>query len=225
MEPRLLLIEDDPAVQEFASLLLAEAGFEVDVIGDAPDPALVAWDRYHLVVLDVGLPTADGIEVCRGIRRRSRVPIVILTGRDGAAEMVAGLDAGADDYVTKPFVPAVLAARARAAVRRQVPGSTGGRIAVRDLVIDEVGFRAFRDGEELELTPTEMRLLVVLARSAGEVLTRQRLLEEVWGYDYLGDSRLVDMAVLRLRAKLRPDNEESADYVTTVRGEGYRFDR
>jgi two-component system response regulator MtrA len=147
----------------------------------------------------------------------------MLTARDGSEDVVRGLEAGADDYVTKPFVPEVLVARVRAAARRQVGGADQGTLSVRDLVVDESSFRAYRDGAELNLTSTEMRLLAVLARNAGDVLSRQRLLEEVWGYDYLGDSRLVDMAVLRLRGKLR-QGDDDAEYVSTVRGEGYRLD-
>jgi two-component system, OmpR family, response regulator MtrA len=224
MDARLLLIEDDPTVQALASLVLSESGFEVDTTTDVRHPDQVPWDRYHLVVLDVGLPSIDGISLCRLIRTRSQVPVLMLTARDSPEDVVAGLDAGADDYVTKPFVPEVLAARARAAVRRHVPGAGSVRLTVRDLAIDERASRAFRDGQELELTATEMRLLVVLARHAGEVLSRETLLSEVWGYDYLGDSRLVDMAVLRLRGKLGAGDRPPTDYIATVRGEGYRLD-
>jgi two-component system response regulator MtrA len=222
MQP-LLLIDDEPNVRDLATQVLDEAGFDVQALGDAPDPATVAWDRYRVVVLDVGLPSIDGVELCRQVRSRSPVPIVMLTARDGSEDVVRGLEAGADDYVTKPFVPEVLVARVRAAARRQVGGADQGTLSVRDLVVDESSFRAYRDGAELNLTSTEMRLLAVLARNAGDVLSRQRLLEEVWGYDYLGDSRLVDMAVLRLRGKLR-QGDDDAEYVSTVRGEGYRLD-
>jgi two-component system, OmpR family, response regulator MtrA len=245
MDTRLLLIDDDPAVRDLAALVLGEAGFAVDVAADVAVPETVPWDRYHVVVLDIGLPSIDGIELCRGIRRRSAVPVLMLTGRDGNDDVVAGLDAGADDYVTKPFVPEVLVARARAAARRQVPGTGSVRLVVGDLVVDERAGRAFRGGVELDLTSTEMRLLVVLARNAGSVMGRDRLLSEVWGYDYLGDSRLVDMGVQRLRAKLRSaatagehvgasaeaaaasagsDHEPLADPIVTVRGAGYRLD-
>jgi DNA-binding response OmpR family regulator len=220
---RLLLIEDDPQIQELAALVLADSGFEVEVSADAPDPASVPWDRFGLVVLDVGLPSRDGFDVCREIRARSGVPIVMLTARDATADVVRGLDAGADDYLTKPFVPEELAARARAASRRQLPGA-GVRLIVRDLVIDERAFCARRGDEELDLTATELRLLIALASRAGEVLSRHDLLAAVWGYDYLGDSRLVDMAVLRLRRKLGDDGSGTAPYVTTIRSEGYRFD-
>jgi two-component system response regulator MtrA len=243
MDTRLLLIDDDPAVRDLAASVLGDAGFEVDVAGDVAVPETVPWDRYHVVVLDVGLPSVDGIELCRRIRRRSAVPVLMLTARDGNDDVVAGLDAGADDYVTKPFVPEVLVARARAAARRQVPGAASVRLAVGDLVVDERSGRAFRGGVELDLTSTEMRLLVVMARNAGAVMGRDRLLSEVWGYDYLGDSRLVDMGVQRLRSKLRAaspgtggggsvrspgpgggDHGPPADPIVTVRGAGYRLD-
>jgi two-component system response regulator MtrA len=222
MPSRLLLIEDDPVIQELAAMVLADSGFEVEVSTDGPDPATVEWDLFQLVVLDVGLPTADGFELCRAIRMRSGVPIVMLTARDATADVVRGLEAGADDYLTKPFEPEELAARARAASRRQEPGASA-RLAVRDLVIDETAFRARRGEVELDLTATELRLLIALASQAGKVLSRHDLLAAVWGYDYLGDSRLVDMAVLRLRRKL-DDDPEARPYVTTVRSEGYRFD-
>lgn len=223
MAIRLLLIEDEPAIQELAALVLRASGFEVEVAADAPDPAAVAWDEFQLIVLDVGLPSASGFDLCRDIRTRSGVPIVMLTARDATTDIVRGLDAGADDYLTKPFDPEELAARARSATRRQLP-SAAARLVVRDLVIDEKAFRACRGDEELTLTATELRLLVALAGRAGEVLSRHMLLEAVWGYDYLGDSRLVDMAVLRLRQKLRVGATDDAPYITTVRAEGYRFD-
>jgi two-component system response regulator MtrA len=218
----LLLVEDEPAVRELASAVLSDAGFAVDALADGPDPDRTPWERFHVVVLDVGLPNVDGMDLCRSIRRRSNVPIVMLTARDRADDVVAGLEAGADDYLTKPFVPAVLVARVEAAVRRQIPGAGDVRMLVGDLAIDERAFTASRGGVALDLTGTEMRLLVALARRAGSVCTRQDLLERVWGYDYLGDSRLVDMAVLRLRAKLR-EAGAGDDLIQTVRGEGYRL--
>jgi len=223
MTQPLLLVDDEASIRDLAAEVLGEAGFDVQLADDAPDPEATAWDRYGVVVLDVGLPSLDGIELCRRLRERSAVPVVMLTARDGAEDVVAGLEAGADDYVTKPFVPEVLVARVRAAARRHATAEGSGTVSIRDLVVDESSFRAYRDGEELNLTSTEMRLLAVLARNAGEVLSRQRLLEEVWGYDYLGDSRLVDMAILRLRGKLR-QGDCDAEYVSTIRGEGYRLD-
>jgi two-component system response regulator MtrA len=163
--------------------------------------------------------------VCRAVRRSSNVPIVMLTARADNADVVAGLELGADDYVTKPFKPAELVARVRAVLRRSadVEGEPGSVLRVRDIVVDEGAFRAYRGDNELTLTATEFRLLAELVRHVGLVLTREVLLERVWGYDYLGDSRLVDMAMMRLRDKLG-DPLESPPYVSTVRGIGYRFE-
>jgi len=221
---RLLLIEDDPAVRELAHLVLTEAGFSVEVLDDGPAASETSWDDFSVVVLDLGLPSIDGVDLSRRIRDLSNVPIVILTARDQTEDVVTALETGADDYVTKPFVPEVLAARARAAARRRPPGSGGGRLSAGDLVIDQRASRAFIDESELDLSGTEMRLLVALVSQAGQVLNRQQLLEEVWGYDYLGDSRLVDMAILRLRAKLREGSADDQDRIVTVRGQGYRLD-
>jgi two-component system response regulator MtrA len=168
------------------------------------------------------LPAPDGFEVCRQLRRSSTVPILMLTARADTADVVTGLELGADDYLTKPFEPAELVARVRAGVRRgsdEVLSAT----CVRDVVVDERAFRATRGGEELQLTPIEFRLLAELARHAGEAMSRAALLRLVWGYGYLGDSRLVDMAVQRLRAKLG-DAPGSRLYITTVRGVGYRME-
>jgi two-component system response regulator MtrA len=222
MSPRALVVEDDPSVRELATLVLRETGFDVDIAADAPAVNGVAWDSYQLVVLDIGLPSGDGLELCRRVRERSAVPIMMLTARDDSRDLVAGLDAGADDYVVKPFEPEVLAARARAAVRSRAPEQGDQKLCVGDLTIDERGHRVSVDDDEINLSSTELRLLAVLARHQGVVLNRMRLLEDVWGYDYLGDSRLVDMAVLRLRQKLRPTS--SGVEITTIRGEGYRLD-
>jgi DNA-binding response OmpR family regulator len=222
MPGRVLVIEDDGTVRELTTLVLGDAGFEVDSLPDAPPVARVDWDRYQLVVLDIGLPTGDGLQLCRDVRRRSQVPIMMLTGRDDADDVVAGLESGADDYVTKPFDPDVFAARARAAVRRQGPTTTDARVELGDLLVDDLAFRVEVEGEEVELSSTEHRLLSSLARHPGEVMSRLQLLEDVWGYDYLGDSRLVDMAILRLRRMLA--ERTSVTEITTVRGQGYRLD-
>ena len=168
------------------------------------------------------LPGMDGFEVCRRIRQESSVPIVMLTARSGVQDIVLGLELGADDYVVKPFDGAELMARIRAAVRRVAPSNTS-KLQCGSLTIDPPGCRAELDGETLELTAMEFRLLLELARHPGEVLTREQLLDRVWGYDYLGDSRLVDMAIRRLRTKLR-DEARDPEYIATVRGIGYRFD-
>ncbi len=224
MARRVLVVEDDESVQEAVSLVLERAGFVVSTEFDgaaAVDRALS--DSFDLVLLDIMLPSMNGLEVCRQIRTRSAVPIVMLTARTDTADIVAGLELGADDYVTKPFTPMELTARARAAVRRTVESSPS-RLSIRDLDIDVNAFSASRSGHEIVLTAIEFRLLVALVSCAGEVLSRETLLERVWGYDYLGDSRLVDMAVRRLRVKIG-EPLAPPPYVTTVRSVGYRFER
>jgi two-component system response regulator MtrA len=169
------------------------------------------------------LPSLDGFEVCREIRRESRAPIVMLTARSELHDIVVGLERGADDYVTKPFELPELVARVKAVLRRAAPTGDGGTITVAGLEIDPDGFTVRKRGEELQLTATEFRLLLELARRPKQVFTRELLLELVWNYDYLGDSRLVDAAVQRLRAKVEDDPKQPA-LIKTVRGVGYRFD-
>jgi two-component system response regulator MtrA len=171
------------------------------------------------------LPDLSGLDVCREVRKASNIPMVMVTARASAADVVAGLELGADDYVTKPFNPSELTARVRAVLRRATPNLTSdGVLQVRDIVVDEAAFRASRGSADVPLTATEFRMLHELVRRAGSVLTRDVLLERIWGYDYLGDSRLVDMAILRLREKLGTPLS-GPPYITTVRGVGYRFER
>jgi two-component system response regulator MtrA len=224
---RVLVVEDDSSVREAVTLVLETTGFEVTAVADgsAAISEAVRSGVHDLVLLDLMLPGVSGLDVCREIRRSSNVPIVMLTARAETAEVVVGLELGADDYITKPFEPIELAARVRAVLRRSSESDVGAHdvLQVRDVRVDEGAFRAFRADEELALTATEFRLLAELVRHAGLVLTREVLLERVWGYDYLGDSRLVDMAVMRLREKLG-DSAEAPGYVSTVRGVGYRFE-
>jgi two-component system response regulator MtrA len=170
------------------------------------------------------LPVLDGYEVCREIRKQSLAPVVMLSAKSDTVDIVVGLELGADDYVTKPFEMAELVARVRAALRRSTAEPAEPAIAVADLEIDPAGFRARRGGEDLALTATEFKLLHELARRPGQVFTRELLLERVWNYEYLGDSRLVDVAVQRLRAKIE-DDPKMPRLITTVRGVGYRFER
>ena len=224
MNERILLVEDDLSLQRSATLLLERAGFILRVASDGAEALdVVSRDRFDLMLLDVMLPGVDGLEVCRRVRRTSRMPIVMLTARSDTTDVVVGLELGADDYITKPFEGSELTARVRAVLRRAAAEPDAPLVRVRDLEIDTAAFRATRGGVELELTATEFRLLAELARNPGRVLTREGLLERVWGYDYLGDSRLVDMAVKRLRDKLGDDPRDPS-YVTTVRGIGYRFE-
>jgi two-component system response regulator MtrA len=169
------------------------------------------------------LPSLDGFEVLREIRRDSSAPVVMLTARSELHDVVVGLELGADDYVTKPFELPELVARVKAVLRRASPGGNGTTLSVAGLEIDPDGFIVRKRGEELSLTATEFRLLLELARRPKQVFTRELLLELVWNYDYLGDSRLVDAAVQRLRAKVEDDPKQPA-LIKTVRGVGYRFD-
>jgi DNA-binding response OmpR family regulator len=205
---------------------LRGAGLDVTT---APD-GVVALERFSadppdLVLLDIMLPRMDGLEVCRRIRAVSTVPIVMLTARGDTIDVVVGLEAGADDYVKKPFEIPELVARIRAALRRagRLPGDMD-RVRLGDLVVDLAGRTVERGGDDIALTRTEFDLLVELARRPGQVLTRDVLLDRVWGYDYLGDSRLVDVAVQRLRAKVEPDPAEPR-LILTVRGAGYKAAR
>jgi DNA-binding response OmpR family regulator len=224
VDEHVLLVEDDASIREVATLGLEQAGFRVTASGDGRD-ALVRFRQtpFDLVVLDVMLPTLDGLAVCREIRRESQTPIVMLSARAELHDVVVGLELGADDYVTKPFELPELVARIKAVLRRSVPLILDHAIAVDDLEIDPAGFRVRRRGEDLPLTATEFRLLLELARRPKQVFTRELLLELVWNYDYLGDSRLVDVAVQRLRAKVEDDPSQPR-LIRTVRGVGYRLD-
>jgi two-component system response regulator MtrA len=220
---RIAIIDDDDAVLESTMLLLERAGASVFGTSTGEQAlALLREEPVDAVVLDLMLPGMDGFEVCRQIRRRSAVPIVMLTARSGVQDVVLGLELGADDYVVKPFDGAELLARIRAVVRRGMPAAMA-RLQFGDLIVDPVAFRAELGGASLELTAMEFRLLLELVRHPGEVMTRERLLDLVWGYDYLGDSRLVDMAIRRLRTKLA-DGARDPELIATVRGVGYRFD-
>jgi two-component system response regulator MtrA len=232
VDARILLVEDDPSIREVTALGLRAAGFSVTTAADGLE-GLERWraDRPDLVLLDVMLPRLDGLEVCRAIRREATTPIVMLTARADTIDVVVGLESGADDYVRKPFEMPELVARVRAALRRRPGdgdvGDEAGEVtalALGDLRIDVAGRTVDREGVEIPLTRTEFDLLVELARQPGRVFTRDLLLDRVWGYDYLGDSRLVDVAVGRLRSKIEPD-PAAPTLVLTVRGAGYKAAR
>ena len=218
----MLLVEDDPSIREVTALGLEGTGFRVTTAADGREGlARFREGGFALVVLDVMLPELDGLEVCRRIRAESRVPIVMLSARSDTVDVVVGLELGADDYVTKPFELPELVARLRAALRRAaVPDEPVLRAG--DLEIEPGAFTVLRGGEEIALTATEFRLLLELARRPRQVFTRELLLQRVWGYDFLGDSRLVDVAVQRLRGKIEDDPREPK-IVVTVRGVGYRL--
>jgi two-component system, OmpR family, response regulator MtrA len=224
MDERVLLVEDDASIREVAKLGLTQSGFRVTTAADGREGLLhFRQTPFDLVILDVMLPTLDGYEVCRQIRADSRVPIIMLSAKSDTVDVVVGLELGADDYVTKPFEMAELVARARAAVRRSSAVPEEPVLTRGELEIDPGAFAARRSGEELKLTATEFKLLLELARRPGQVFTRELLLERVWNYEYLGDSRLVDVAVQRLRAKIE-DDPKDPQIIKTVRGVGYRFD-
>jgi two-component system response regulator MtrA len=224
VDEHVLLVEDDASIREIATLGLEQAGFHITASGDGRDALLrFRQGTFDLVLLDVMLPSLDGLEVCREIRRESHVPIIMLSARSELHDVVVGLELGADDYVTKPFELPELVARIKAVLRRSVAAPTDSVISLDDLEIDPAAFTVRRRGEVVELTATEFRLLLELARRPKQVFTRGLLLELVWNYDYLGDSRLVDVAVQRLRAKIE-DDPKHPELIKTVRGVGYRFD-
>jgi two-component system, OmpR family, response regulator MtrA len=223
VDEHVLLVEDDASIREVATLGLQQAGLRVTAVGDGREGlARFREGGVDLVVLDVMLPSLDGFEVCREIRRESGAPIVMLTARSELHDIVVGLELGADDYITKPFELPELVARVKAVLRRASPTESNGTISVGGLEIDPGGFTVRKGGEELSLTATEFRLLHELARRPKQVFTRELLLELVWNYDYLGDSRLVDAAIQRLRAKIE-DDPKQPELIKTVRGVGYRF--
>ena len=217
-----LLVEDDPAAQQGVELALRRLGYEVR-LAETGEAALdgTGGAAADVVVLDVMLPGVDGFEVCRRLRRDSDVPVIMLTARGDDFDIVGGLEAGADDYVVKPVEPRVLDARISAVLRRMSradsPAETYG-----ELVIDRASLIVRREGREVSLTPIELRLLLVLSGSPRQVFSREQLLDLVWEHHYLGDSRLVDACVQRLRAKIETDTSEPR-YIQTVRGFGYRF--
>lgn len=217
---RLLVVEDDRELTHALQLELSHAGYDVRTVADGPAALQVAREwRPELVLLDLGLPSLDGLEVCRRLRAGTRAPIVIVTARDAITDRVRGLDAGADDYVIKPFSLDELLARVRSALRRAWLREEGQQLRAGDLVLDAAARTVKRGEQPVALTRREFDLLECLLRHPGQVLDRATLLADVWGYDFLGGSNVVDVYVRYLRAKLeRPDRPK---LIETVRGIGY----
>ncbi len=225
MTVRVLTVEDDERIRQSVKLALEEEGWEVEEASSGED-AITAFMRKpaDVVLIDIMLPGIDGFDLCRALRKSSDVPVVMVTARSDTHDVVAGLEAGADDYLTKPFAPKELSARIRALLRRAKPSAHGhSRLVFGDLeVIPDEG-KVLIAGKEVILTKTEFRLLCELAADPGGVFSREVLLDKVWGYDYFGDGRLVDVHIRRLRMKVESD-PANPRHVVTVRGLGYRLE-
>jgi DNA-binding response OmpR family regulator len=222
-----LIVEDEPTVRETLAESLVEDGLRVTTAADGPQAlARFRADKPDLVLLDLMLPGMSGIEVCRVLRAESSVPILMLTARDSELDKVLGLELGADDYVTKPFSLRELQARIRALLRRtdtpQVGGATPRTVELGPVHVDLAGHRILRDGDALPVKPKAFELLAFLIRNAGQVFSREQLLEKVWGYDYAGETRTVDVHVHWLRKNIEHDIADPR-YIQTVRGVGYVF--
>jgi len=226
MGTRVLLVEDDERIRQALGLALADEGYDVVETATGEEALDLVDPDLDVVLLDLMLPGIDGIEVCSTLRSRGDLPIIIATARSDTSDVIAGLEAGADDYVTKPLVAGELAARIRALLRRRRPatpddGPASSELRLGDLVVNTGREEVDRAGQPIHLTHTEFRLLVELASARGDVVTREQLLQRVWGYDYFGDTRLLDVHIRRLRRKIEPDPDDPT-LVLTVRGSGYR---
>ena len=222
MNARILVVDDDAALAEMVGIVLEAEGFTPVFCADGAQAlAIFTEESPDLVLLDLMLPGVDGIEVCGQIRETSGTPIIMLTAKGDATDVVAGLEAGADDYMVKPFNPQELIARIKTRLRSSSSSSASKTLRIGDLHIDVDGHEVTRDTERISLTPLEFDLLVALASKPQQVFTREMLLEQVWGYQYKADTRLVNVHVQRLRSKVEFD-ADNPTIVTTVRGIGYR---
>jgi len=223
---KILVVDDEPHILELVRYNLTQEGYEVLTAHDGAQAVVRAREAQpDLIILDIMLPYVDGLEVCRQIRRASTVPIIMLTAKGGELERVVGLEIGADDYVTKPFSPRELVARVRAILRRTggdaSPGQAGP-LHGGSLVLDPTTHEVTLEGRNVDLTAKEFELLRLLLSHPNRVFTRDFLLEHIWGYDYYGSTRTVDMHISRLREKIE-DDPASPTYIVTVRGVGYKF--
>lgn len=221
MPAKILVVDDDPAISEMLTIVLESEGFQPVAVMDGAEAVRVFEDEQpDLILLDLMLPGMNGIDICRIIRQRSNVPIVMLTAKTDTVDVVLGLETGADDYITKPFKPKELIARVRARLRHNDTAPTEV-LEVGDLVIDIAEHTVKRGEEEISLTPLEFELLLEMARRPRQVFSREELLEKVWGYRHSTDTRLVNVHVQRLRSKVEKD-PENPRIILTVRGVGYK---
>ncbi len=228
MNQRILIVDDEPHIRTFLRAYLESDGYEVGEAGTGRQ-ALdeVAATPPSMVLLDIGLPDLDGLEVLRRIRAEGDLPVILVTARAEEVDTLIGLAVGADDYVVKPFAPREVVARVRTVLRRAyrpslAPPGEPDRLDVADLTIDLAGHEVWRCAERIELTALEFDILAMLASAPGRVFTRAQILERVWGYDHLGDERVVDVHVRNIRKALG-DDASQPEYVGTVRGVGYKF--
>jgi len=221
---RVLVVDDEPQIRRALGINLRARGFDVEIVPDG-ERALDLAARKHpdVVVLDLGLPGMDGVEVIRGLRGWSQVPIVVLSVRDAEGDKVAALDAGADDYVTKPFGMDELLARLRAALRRTIPAEEDAVVETPDFAIDLAAKKTRRDGEEVRLTPTEWHLVEILVRNRGRLVAQRQLLQEVWGPQYHDETNYLRVFMAQVRRKLEPDAAHPRYFITEP-GMGYRFE-
>jgi len=226
MSAKILIVDDEPPIIDVLSYNLKQANYQVVIARDGEEALAQAQrEQPDLIILDLMLPRLDGLEVCRIVRRERDVPIIMLTARDAEVDRVVGLELGADDYVVKPFSVRELLVRVKNVLRRAAlrsPEASPDNVQIGALTVDAARREAYLAAVELELTQLEFEVLYTLARHAGCVLSREQLIEQVWGYDYHGDLRVVDAVVKRLRAKLRQAAPKS-DIIITVRGVGYKL--
>ena len=217
---KILIVEDEKQMAMFIEMELVHEGYEVDTAYDGREGLeKVENNEYDLILLDIMIPSLNGIEVCRRIRQFSNVPIIMLTAKSDVPDKVLGLDVGANDYLTKPFAIEELLARIRVYTREKVLKNKLDEIKVKDIVMNNITHEVWRDGKEIQLTKKEYDLLEMLLINKNIVLSREKLIEEVWGYDYVGDTNSVDVFIRYLRSKIDDDFEDKL--ITTIRGVGY----